>query len=228
MKQFLQSIAIGIFLATLSFFVARMLGWEFDFSWLEYTAVASSYSCTWLCVKQSRWNYPIGIFTTFLYSILLYKWEMPALAIFNLYLVFSLIYGYFRWGPEDNPLTVTDLKADKWLLGYVGLGIGIYLLLMFIGTAVTWFGMEPLVMSNLDVTAAVLSGVAQFMLDNKRRQTWIVWAVVNVISIYLFYTQGLYLVLFQYIMFLGNTVYGWVSWTKSMNDQKIIEGSVRS
>lgn len=216
MFNFIKALILGVILTQISFVVATNLGWNYEFNWLEYIAVASSYACTLLCVWQSRWNYPIGVFTTFLYSILLWQWGMPALAIFNLYLVFSLAYGYWRWGPDGKSLPVTDLKFDGWLLGYVGLGVCIYFMLIGADWFILQKELQAAPMLATDIIAAVLSGIAQFLLDNKKRQTWMVWAVVNVFSIYLFVAQGLYLVMFQYIFFLGNTIYGWISWTRSM------------
>lgn len=220
MLQFIKGLGLGVILAGLSIVIATLAGWEFTISPLEVIAVATSYTCTWLCVKQSRWNYPIGVFSTFCYSILMWQWGMPALAIFNLYLVFSLAYGYWRWGPDGNSLPVTDLKMDHWALGYVGLGLGVLVLLLGIIYSFPLFGLDAPVINNLDIGAAVLSAVAQFLLDNKKRDTWIVWAIVNVFTIVLFFNQGLYLAMIQYVFFLGNTIYGWISWTKSMKKEE--------
>lgn len=215
LKQLGISLAIGTFLSTLSVVVANLAGWDFTFNWLEYIAVLSSYSCTYLCVVQSRWNYPIGVFTTLLYSILMMQWGLPALALFNLYLVFSLIYGYWRWGPDSNPRKVTDITKTQAFIIYPLVGLAVYVLLQIIAKL---FNVE---MMYTDVIAAVLSGVAQVMLDQKTRQTWIVWAVVNVFSIWLLFNQQLYLAFFQYIFFLINTVFGYIMWTKSKNQQVV-------
>ena len=65
--------------------------------------------------------------------------------------------------------------------------------------------------------SVVLAGtlLAQFLLDNKKLENWIVWAVVNVFAIYTYATSGLPLVAFQYVFFLANTAYGYVSWRRS-------------
>ena len=134
---------------------------------------------------------------------------MPALGIFNLYLVGSLIYGWFRWGSDSNTRPVTKLFGN-WLLGYGAFGIalilGYILVLSIFGGAITF----------IDISLAVFSGIAQLMLDNKKLETWIVWAGVDIVSIPYFLTQGLFLVAFQYVFFLANTVYGYIEWKKTM------------
>lgn len=73
-------------------------------------------------------------------------------------------------------------------------------------------------LNQIDVGLAVASGVAQLMLDNKKLDNWTVWAGINTVSIPFFLHNGLTLVAFQYIFFLGNTVIGHIQWKKSMNE----------
>lgn len=210
-KHFAIAAIAAIVFTGISFIVAISFGWVAvgSLNWLEVFAVATSYACTYLCVVESRWNYPIGIVTTFAYSILLFQWNLPAVAIFNLYLVGSLAYGWFRWGPDDQTRPVTNTTVGD-IIPYSSLGIAVaafmYLILTLFGAPIVW----------VDILVASLSGVAQFLLDNKRLSTWYVWAIVNVFSIYLFASQGLYLVTIQYVFFLMNTIYGHYKWRESM------------
>lgn len=207
MNKYWNSIVYGVVLTGLTYLIAWYAGWVdiHAVAWLELAAVATSYVCTLLCVYQSRWNYPIGIVSTVLYSWLLFKAELPAVALFNLYLVASQTYGWFRWKNDEDTRPVTDI-AGLWWLSYAAFGVGVYGLLYLVNW---YFGYA---MGTLDAVVAVLSGVAQWGLDNKKLQNWHIWAIVNVLSLYLYFHQGLYLVTLQYVYFLGNTIYGWYSW----------------
>jgi nicotinamide mononucleotide transporter len=215
MKYILESIALAIVLTALSYGVGLWMGWIVALNWLEVFAVFTSYSCTWLCTRQSRWNYPIGVITTAAYSLLFYQWGMLALAIFNLYLVFSLIYGWFRWGSDDNTRPVTRIPL-KWYTGYGALGLVILGLFLAANVLFNPAGLSAL--NPIDVGLAVASGVAQFMLDNKKLENWSLWAIIDIVSIPFFIQSGLTLVAFQYIFFLANTYIGHVAWRKTMNE----------
>lgn len=213
MKYILESIAIAVVLTTLSYGVGLWMGWIVTLNWLEVFAVFTSYSCTWLCTRQSRWNYPIGVITTAAYSILFWQWAMPALAIFNLYLVGSLIYGWFRWGSDDNTRPVTRVPRE-WYAGYGAIGLvilGLFLLANLIFNPAGLTALNP-----IDVGLAVASGVAQLLLDNKKLENWTLWAGINIVSIPFFIHSGLTLVAFQYIFFLANTYIGHNAWRKTM------------
>ena len=199
----------GLILTSTSYAVGLYLGWVATVSLLEVFAVFTSYVCTIMCVHQTRWNYPVGIVTTLAYSILFFSQAMPALALFNLYLVGSLIYGWFRWGSDTNTRPVSIILPN----GYKGYTIfGVLVLIVYL-IILSVFG-APL--NFIDIGLAAFSGVAQLMLDNKKLENWIVWAGVDIVSIPFFWTNNLKIVAFQYIFFLGNTVYGYISWKRSM------------
>lgn len=208
-------IVIATILTGLSYLVADWAGWAKleDINYLEAFAVWTSYVCTWLCVHQTRWNYPIGIVTTFAYSILFWQFELFALALFNLYLVFSLAYGYWRWGSDVDTRPVTRLTGWSFL-NYGLIAAIIYGLLYAINTLL---GNE---MGIMDVVLAVASGVAQFMLDNKKLENWVLWILIDIASIWLYFTTGLFIVAFQYLFFLLNAFYGYYEWNKSMKKQE--------
>ena len=208
--QSLVSAGIGIALTAISYLVAYMAGWDVQFNWLDATAVATSYSCTWLCVVQSRLNYLIGAISVALYSLLFWQAGFTALAAFNLYLVGSLIYGWFRWGRDSKPRRVRSLQFDRWTIGYAAIGISIA------GACVLVNQIVPGTFAMTDIVITALSGMAQTMLDNKRLQNWHVWFVVNILSMYAFYHAGMYIVLLQYVMFTVNTLIGYISWKRSM------------
>lgn len=212
----LSHTGIGMILAAtltgLSYLVGLQAGWIESINNLEVFAVLTSYLCTYLCVVQSRWNYPIGVVTVVAYAWMFATAKEPlyASSALNIYLVLPLIYGFWRWGSRVDSLKVTHLKPDIWLAGYLAIvGIAYYIgtqIVSYMGGTMPW------------ADGAILFGsiLAQLLLDNKKIETWAVWAIVNVFAIGLYWKQGLYLVAFQYIAFLINTMYGWYQWNLSM------------
>ena len=198
---------------------------------LEYFAVFTSYMCVVLCITQTRFNYPIGIISTFAYSIFFFNIGLYAMAAFNLYLVGSLIFGWFRWGKDAEGRKITKmlgkftkpqegitLTLNAWAFGYIGIAIAIYVGLMLCNIALGG------VMTNLEIWATVLSGVAQFLLDNKRLETWGIWIIVNVLSLFLYFGTGAMLVGFQYVFFLGTAVIGFMTWYDTFKRNQVPVG----
>lgn len=208
-----ESIGIGIALTCFSYAVGLVAGWVTKLNWLEVFAVFTSYSSTYLCVKERRMNYPIGAISTAAYAILFMQSGLISSALLNAYLTPTLIYGWLRWRKDTVTRPVSHV-AVRWLPVYVlvaGLGYtGAAIISSRFGGAMAW------------TDAMILAGtiLAQFLLDNKKLENWIMWAVVNVFAIYTYATTGLPLVAFQYVFFLLNTVYGYVIWQRSKRNSE--------
>jgi nicotinamide mononucleotide transporter len=204
----IQGVVIGVVLTALSYTVGLTFGWIDAVSWLEAFAVFTSYVCTFLCVVERRINYPIGAVSTAAYCVLFYQFGLLASMAINAFLMVYLVYGWYRWRSDANTRPVSKMTMPQWalylLVAAAGYGVVLFLATQFGGT-LAW------------TDSFILAGtiLAQFMLDNKKIETWYVWALVNVFAIYTYFTTGLTLVGFQYIFFLLNTVYGFYMWRKS-------------
>jgi nicotinamide mononucleotide transporter len=211
-KNLAEGLLIGIVLTALSYIVGINADWIDVVNYLEVFAVFTSYVCTYLCVRERRINYPIGAISNAAYSLLFYSFGLMGSAVVTAYLTLSLAYGWFRWNRDEETKPVGFVAAKWWPVYIVAT-----LVAAAGGLAIYNFTGAPLV--GTDVAVMALSVLAQFLLDNKKMENWIVWALVNVFAIYTYISAGLSLVAFQYVFFLLNTVYGWVTWRNSMKDQ---------
>lgn len=211
-----ESVGVGIFFTLLSYVVGIAFGWlsAASLNWLEVFAVLTSYACTYLCVKERRINYPLGAISSAAYAILFLQSGLFASAVLNAYLVPTLIYGWIRWRRDTVTRPVTHVQL-KMVPAYIAIALigygGAALISQRLGGTMAWT-------DSVILTATIL---AQFLLDNKKLENWIVWAIVNVFAIYTYMTIGLPLVAFQYVMFLANTIYGYIIWKRSMRHESI-------
>lgn len=204
----IQGVILGVVLTALSYAVGFGFGWVAELNWLEVFAVFTSYVCTFLCVVERRANYPIGAISNAAYAVLFFQFGLYASAATTGYLTFALAYGWFRWKSDKEAIPVRHLEW-KWLPAYVLATAAFYGLALLLVTAV---GGELAVTDTVILIGTML---AQFLLDNKRIETWAVWIVVNVFAIYTYSEAGLALAAFQYVFFLVNAFYGWYMWNKS-------------
>jgi nicotinamide mononucleotide transporter len=212
----IQSVVIGVILTALSYIIGVNAGWIDSVNYLEAFAVFASYSATFLCVVERRANYPIGAVANAAYSLLFYQWGLYASAIVTGYLTFSLIYGWFRWKNDDDTKPVGWLDW-KWAPAYIAATVLFYLGALAFAT---WAGGT---LAKTDTVILVGSMLAQFLLDNKRIETWVVWGVVNVFAIYTYFNAGLPLAAFQYGIFLINVFYGFWMWKRAMDRNKVAD-----
>lgn len=204
--------ALAVFLTALSFVVAFAAQWITEVNPVEVAAVVTSYLCTYLCVMQRRFNYIVALVTTSLYCYLFWQWELFASMATQIYLIPTVIIGWFWWKSDKNPRPVTHTSLLWW--------VGVASAAFFI------YGGAVLVSIALGGTlpfwdSAILVGTiaAQFLMDRKKLENWIVWGVVNVIAIGVYFSNGLYLAAFQYVFFLANAVWAYVEWRKTLKPE---------
>lgn len=202
-EAFILATLITTALAVITFTTTQTL------NWLETASVYFSFACTWLCTRQVRFNYVLGVISTILLSITFWQTQLYGSMALNLYLIPTVIIGWFMWKKDTNPRTVEHVRPKKIIL---------YILF----TAMTWFGALQVIqffggqMAILDGWLLVGTVLAQFLLDRKKLETWIVWVAVNVVSVYVYFNAGLYLLAAQFVFFLANAIFAWFQWRKSM------------
>lgn len=210
-KHIIESLIIGVVLTALSYLWGYQAGWALTQGWqlwLEIFCVFTSYSCTWLCVRERRIQYPIGAVSTLAYAWLFWEFGLHGSAVLNLWLTVQLIYGWFRWRSDADARPVTFV-ALKWWPAYILATAGFYLVGYWFDTA---SGGQQVWTDIIIVTGSIL---AQWLLDNKKWENWTVWLIVDVFATYEYFKGGLDLVGFQYIFFTLNTFIGAYVWWKS-------------
>lgn len=212
LKIFAESLGVGILFTVLSLVVADQMGWMsiLKADPIEVFAAFTSYSCTYMCVMQSRWNYPMAVLSTTALAYVFWSSGLLASAALNLYLIPTVIYGYFIWGRDEDTRPVEHVKI-KALYQYA-----FWTIVAYLGA----WGLVTLLGGNFapaDSFLLVGSIFAQFLLDRKKIETWFIWIAVNIVSIYIYFESGLYLLAFQFVYFLANAVFGYYQWKKGIN-----------
>jgi nicotinamide mononucleotide transporter len=209
LNKVLVSIALGIVLTAISYGAGLYFQWIDSVNWLEAFAVFTSYSCTYLCVVQSRINYIFGVISVAALSLLFYQTGLYSSMVLNLYLIPTLIWGWFRWGRDDMTRPVKFVEWQWWPV-YIGLAGAVWYALITIST---YMGAVQAPTDSFILAASVL---AQFLLDQKKIENWGIWAIINVVAIYTYWNSGLVIVALQYVFFLMNVFWGLYDWRKSM------------
>lgn len=212
MKDFLVSLVVASVLTAFSYAVGLHFGWITTIPWLELSSVFTSYSCTYLCVRESKWNFPMGIVSVVLLGFLFYDIQLYSSMVLSLYLVPVLVVGWWKWNNGGVELPVTNITLRSWkTVAFLLLSSATYLLLWSI---TAYLGAK---LSATDSAILLLSIVAQYLLTIKKIENWFVWFLVNNLAIYTYFSAEAYLVGIQYIFFLANTLYGYYSWNRSAN-----------
>lgn len=167
-------------------------------------------------IKELHWSWPLSIASSVLYFFVFKDSQLYGEAA--LQIVFSLLalWGWWQWlGPALGKTHGNDIQRMSTRVAWQ--------------TAITALTLWPLVALFLrqftdsdvpwwDGFATALSLVGQYLLGRKYLENWLIWLLVNGVSIGLFAYKSLWLTVLLYTIFLGMSWMGWRTWLGKMKE----------
>ncbi len=170
-----------------------------------------------LClIRENVWAWPLGVaYVLVSVTVLLEARLYASLWLHLLGFLPMNLYGWYHWlyGGEqrdDLPVTRTSVVvlAAVGALCVVGaLGFGWYLATRTNAAYAYW-----------DSGILVMSLAAMWLTAHKKIDNWIVWLVVNVISVAVYLAQDLLAYAGLYSLYIPMAVWGYATWLRSMRD----------
>jgi len=185
-----------------------------DFNWsvIESAAVFFSILYVVLAVKESILCWGAAAISVILYIYICYTAQLypeTGLQVFYLLMAF---YGYHQWNKNDSTLKIQQWTTTKHLLILL-LGALLTFLMGFYFTIYTNAAM-PLV----DSFTTVFSVFATYMVTKKVLGNWLYWIVIDIVSVYLYFSRDLHLTSLLFIMYTVIAIFGYFSWLKRNNE----------
>jgi nicotinamide mononucleotide transporter len=180
--------------------------------WIELTAVILGLACVWLTVRQHIGCWPTGLAMVSLYIVIFFRAKLYSDMLLQVVYIGLQAYGWYAWlhgGAARTPLPVTRLTARAGVIWAAGclVGSGTLGLVMHRWTDASF--------PYLDAFTTVASLIAQWFMGRKILESWLVWIVVDVVSIGMYLAKDLYLTAGLYTVFLLLATWGWFAWRKS-------------
>ena len=176
----------------------------------------------WLEYKANIYLWVVSIIMPAIYIYIFYNAGLYADFAINIYYLLIAIYGWFAWkyniklfktsSKKDRVegLKISSLPKKVWLKLIV-----VYLILQFL---ITWV-LITYTNSNvpwLDSFTTSVSIIAMWMLARKYVEQWLVWIVVDVVSVGLYIYKDLYYTSALYALYAVIAIQGYIKWKKMM------------
>jgi nicotinamide mononucleotide transporter len=180
---------------------------------IEVVGVVAGLGYVVFAIRESALCWPSGIVSAIAYVIVFQGARLPGQAALQAILGAVCAYGWWAWsrgGGSEGPLVVTRArpKALVALAALVAVGtvaVGVLLLRSNESVLPFWDG---------GLLAASLA--AQWMAARKWIENWLVWILVNVVSVGVFFSQRLMLTTALYLLYLAMAFVGYRAWTRSL------------
>ncbi|NIF48289.1 MULTISPECIES: nicotinamide riboside transporter PnuC [Enterobacteriaceae] len=209
----------------------------YDLSWIEAVGTLAGLLCIWLASLEKIGNYAFGLINVTLFAIIFFQIQLYASLLLQLFFFVANIYGWYAWSRQSsNHQSLLQIrwlplpKAIAWLVIIVA-AIGLMTLfidpvfafltrvavsvMQSLGLNVTLPELQPDAYPFWDSCMMVLSIVAMILMTRKYVENWLLWTVINVISVVIFALQGVYAMSLEYLILTFIALNGSRMWINS-------------
>lgn len=187
-------------------------------SWLEWAGAITGVVCVWLTIRQHIGCWPVGIVMVCIYVVVFYRAKLYSDMALQVVYIGLQIYGWYFWlhggARDDAPPAVGLMKLRGRLLTAC---------IAVIGTAAVGYTMVTYTDAALpywDASTTVMSLIAQSLMARKLLESWVLWIIVDVLSVGIYLTKELYPTSILYLVFLGMATAGLLAWRKDLCQQQ--------
>ena len=213
----------------------------YDLSWIEAVGTSAGLLCIWLASLEKISNYAFGLVNVTLFAIIFFQIQLYASLLLQLFFFAANVYGWYAWSRQSSNHEAE--RQIRWLPRSNALGwlaacvVAIGLLTLFInpffafltriavslmqalGLQVTMPELQPDAFPFWDSCMTVLSVVAMILMTRKYVENWLLWVIVNVISVVIFARQGVYAMSLEYLLLTFIALNGSRMWINSARER---------
>jgi nicotinamide mononucleotide transporter len=177
-------------------------------SMLESASFITGALCVWLTVKQSIWNFPIGMINVATFCVVFFQSRLYADAGLQVVYFGLGAIGWYLWlhgGANRTALRVSRASERELTLICIFVAfstLGLWKALAQVGGAASFW----------DALTTSISLSSQWLLNRKRLESWIGWIIVDIIYVPLYIYKDLYLTAILYGLFLLIAIMGLRAW----------------
>ena len=183
---------------------------DFNWSWIETIAVAFSISYVVLAAKGNIWCWFFAILSVSIYIFLCYEAKLFAETILQIFYLIMAFIGYFTWINSNKKFTAKQLSISN------------HILIIFSGTIITFLigfyfaTYTEAKMPIIDSFTTCFSIIATFLVVKKILENWIYWIIIDLVSIYIYFSRDLHLTSLLFLVYTVIAIIGYFNWKKKL------------
>jgi len=203
-------------------------------TWLELIAFALALANITCNVFEIHWGWPLTLVASALYAWLFLSFGLYGEMGVNLFFAVTALWGWWQWLRGSRPsgshalqghTAASALRIERLSRPLIVGSLAAWALLWLVfGTLLD--GVTDSTVPWVDGFVTAGSVVGTVLLGRKYLENWVIWMVVNAVSVGLFAYKGLTLTALLYVIFLVLAFWGWSGWLASLFRQTVAGSSV--
>lgn len=180
---------------------------------IEIIGAVTGVASVWLLTRQNALGWPLGLVYIVISMFLFFKARLYGEFVAHIVFFILSVYGWLNWSRRGSgaatsllPQFLSSRERIVYLIIAATLAGGTgFIFQKFTNNALPY--LDSLVMS--------LSFVAMWLSAHKKIENWVLWILVNLISVGIYLSLGLYVYALLYCLFLAQAFNGFFTWKPS-------------
>lgn len=185
-------------------------------SFVELLGTSTGLLCVYLASRNHILTWPFGILTSICFFFLFFQIQLYSDMLLQIYFFGSSVYGWIVWREKTGIyVKIQSLsKTNQWIVLFV-IFFGTYILGAITSRLPIWLPnifTRPPEFLYWDAFTTVASIIANFLLAQRKLESWFLWVFVDVVCITIYSLKEIPFVTLEYIVFLLIAFYGCYHW----------------
>jgi len=181
---------------------------------LEIAGFVLGFANIVLLIRRSVWNFPVAMAMVTCIGIVLFEARLYAETGLQAFFFVVNAWGWWLWARAKGADDEVPVGWMHWP-ARLGWAAATAALSVALGLSLARWTDAALPMADSAVTG--MSIAAQLLLSFRRVENWVLWVVVDIVSIALYVNRELHLLAVLYVGFLVLSAVGLRAWTRAAN-----------
>lgn len=205
----------------IAFFGTLFISLYMGDSWIGIVSALTNILCVIMVANGKISNYFWGLIGVVAYAYVAFSNKYYGDFMLNAFYYFPMQFiGWYMWKKGGN---TSETVESKFLTGKQRATVFLICFFAIYGYGLFLEGVGGS-LPYIDATSTILSITAMYLMAKQYMEQWVLWVVVNIVTIYMwlqvFLSNGNEIAtLIQWIIFLINSLYGLYSWIKRHNKE---------
>ena len=195
------------------------------FKIIELVAVVFGVLSVWYARKENILVFPFGIINVLIYIYICIATQLYANAGINVVYFLTNVYGWYNWSRTNDEQGTLQISRNTNLQNILWFSAAIVLYGVIVLILRTANQDDPVYLNSIlpwiDGMNASFFLCATVLMTIKKIENWWFWIAGNILSIPVYFSQGLYFTSLQYAIFLVIAIMGLREWNKKWAEVKL-------
>jgi len=189
---------------------------DYKVSFIELIGTITGLLSVYFGTKNHTAVWYFGFVNVVCFGVIFFQIALYSDMLLQVFYFFATAYGLWLWtqkstNDEAKISTLNNAQYKSWIL----LFIGIFLLFYFFSkTLPLLFHVSQASFLYFDAVLSSASVVATLLMARRKIETWLLWIVIDFVSIGMYVQKGVHLIAIEYALFGLLAIIGFYKWKK--------------